>query len=75
MPKNAYFLEKGYKIATASGGSAPELPLASGGWRLRANVIYYSHQTLKKMINIWPHLEFFRPLAVLSWLRSRRFTI
>jgi len=30
MPKNAYFLEKGYKIA-----AAPEPPLASGGWGLR----------------------------------------
>jgi len=30
MPKNAYFLEKGCKIR-----SAPEPPLASGGWRPR----------------------------------------
>jgi len=35
MPKNAYFLEKGCKIAAATGDSAPEPPLASGGWGLR----------------------------------------
>jgi len=32
--KNAYFLEKGCKIAAAAGGSVLEPPLASGGWRL-----------------------------------------
>jgi len=35
MPKNAYFLEKVCKIAATPGGSAPEPPLAGGGWRLR----------------------------------------
>jgi len=34
MPENAYFLEKCCKIAAAPEGSAPEPPLASGGWRL-----------------------------------------
>jgi len=35
MPKNAYFLEKGCKIAASPGGSAFGLPLASVGWGLR----------------------------------------
>jgi len=34
MPKNAYFLEKSYKIAAAFGVSAPEPPLAPGGFVL-----------------------------------------
>jgi len=35
MPKNAYFLEKRFKIAAAPRGSAPELSLASGGCGFR----------------------------------------
>jgi len=36
MPKNAYFFrKKKCIIATEPGGSAPEPPLAFGGWGLR----------------------------------------
>jgi len=35
LPKHAYFLVKGCKIAAAPGGSASEPPLASGSWGLR----------------------------------------
>jgi len=35
MLKNAYFLEKDVKIHFSVGGSAPEPPLASGGWGVR----------------------------------------
>jgi len=34
MLKNAYFLEKDVKYRFSVGGSAPEPPLASGGWGL-----------------------------------------
>jgi len=41
MPKNAYFSEKGYKIAATPKGGAPKPPLASGGWGLRPQAPRY----------------------------------
>jgi len=35
MLKNAQFLDKNCKNCLSVGGSAPELPLGSSGWRLR----------------------------------------
>jgi len=40
MPKIAYFLEKGCKIAAAPGGLRPRTPLAFGGWGLRPPPCY-----------------------------------
>jgi len=44
MPKNAYFLEKGFKNFEAHGGSSSESPLAPGAWDSTPRPPrYYSH--------------------------------